>query len=161
MTRRVPSGSTLADRLAYYSVRTEAGCLVWTGSKDGRLGYGKLRWNGPMRYAHRLAWELANGPVPEGLVLRHTCDNPPCIEITHLLLGTQTDNVADCFARGRQSERSGEANNSARLTWTAVRLIREARSTGAGLKEIAERFGISMSQAHNITAHKQWKESAA
>ncbi len=114
--RRVPVRATLAERLSFYSERSENGCLEWTGSDDGKAGYGKLRWQGRMRYAHQLAWEDANGPVPEGKVLRHRCDNPPCIDVGHLLVGTQAENVADSFARGRAANRTGEHNNSARLT---------------------------------------------
>lgn len=52
-------------------------------------------------YAHRYAWVLANGPIAPGLVVCHTCDNPPCINVDHLFIGTQADNVRDMYAKGR------------------------------------------------------------
>ncbi|WP_341856406.1 HNH endonuclease signature motif containing protein [Brachybacterium sp. GPGPB12] len=76
-------------------------CLVWIGSRD-LSGYGRVKAEGlPPRGAHRAAWELANGQIPDGLVVRHKCDNPPCVRLEHLELGTAQDNVNDMIARGR------------------------------------------------------------
>ena len=72
-------------------------CHVWRGKTNG-FGYGMMRG---LR-AHRVAWELAHGGIPDGLVVRHlVCDNPPCVNVDHLALGTQTDNMADMMAHGR------------------------------------------------------------
>ena len=79
-------------------------CSEWTGATDDD-GYGRRRWRGKVRKAHRVAWEIAYGPIPEGAKVLHRCDNPPCIEPTHLFLGTQADNVADMIAKGRQGHR--------------------------------------------------------
>ncbi|MGH7024521.1 MAG: HNH endonuclease signature motif containing protein [Caulobacteraceae bacterium] len=59
-----------------------------------------VKWR-DTRYAHRLAWELANGPIPDGLLILHKCDNPVCCNPDHLFLGTAADNHADCAAKGR------------------------------------------------------------
>lgn len=79
-------------------------CLVWTGANDGREGgYGRV-WIGSKGYtvnAHRWVWEQTNGPVPDGLMVRHKCDNPPCVNIEHLELGTALDNTRDRDERGR------------------------------------------------------------
>jgi HNH endonuclease len=158
---RVPTDMPLAERLAFYSRPDASGCRIWKGSTDGRMGYGKLRWRGKMQYAHRLVWELRMGSIPPGLIVRHSCDIPACIAIDHLLLGTQAENVADCFERNRASVRTGEFNNSAKLSWPIVREIRARRGAGLKLQEIADLYGISMSQAHNIVSNKQWKEDAA
>lgn len=81
-------------------------CWLWTASvfKD-RYGYGKFNAASekPTRvvYAHRFSWELANGPIPDGLWVLHHCDNPPCVRPDHLFLGTQSANVADMHSKGR------------------------------------------------------------
>jgi hypothetical protein len=77
------------------------GCREWTGFRDG-LGRGKFSFKGRPVKAHRMAYELAVGPIPPGLKVCHSCDNPPCCESTHLFLGTQADNVADMVRKGRQ-----------------------------------------------------------
>lgn len=162
MTKRkyVPRSFTLRQRLDFYSNRSPNGCLEWTGCDDGRAGYGKLRWQGRMQYAHRLAWEDAHGPIPLGLEPRHTCDNPPCIDLANLELGTHAQNVADSFARGRASKRTGEANNAARLTTGQVEEIRRLHAAGSTGAALARQFGMSRSQISNIVNHHQWKECA-
>ena len=75
----------------------EGGCWVWTGTRQV-FGYGiSLRY----RLAHRVSWEIANGPIPDGLWVLHRCDNPPCVNPAHLFLGTQTENMRDMTAKGR------------------------------------------------------------
>lgn len=111
-----------------------------------------------MKYAHVIAWEIANGrTVPDGLVVRHTCDNPPCIEPRHLILGTQAENVADMFARNR-CDRTGERNNSAKVTAEAVQAIRAKHAVGQKVSSLSREYGISESQVKNIVTRKQWKE---
>jgi hypothetical protein len=76
-------------------------CDEWTGLRDEQ-GYGRVyvSGRGAVR-AHRLAWETAYGPIPDGLCVLHTCDNPPCRNVEHLFLGTRTDNAADRESKGR------------------------------------------------------------
>ena len=91
-----------AERLAAKLERKPNGCLEWTGRAGNGLGYGKIHFNGKQVYTHRVAWELVNGPIPNGLYILHSCDNPPCCELTHLSLGTHAENMADMVAKGRQ-----------------------------------------------------------
>jgi hypothetical protein len=78
-----------------------AACWTWTGGQSG-TGYGYLYWRGRRQYAHRVAWELANGqPIPPGMLVRHHCDNPLCCRPSHLALGRQSDNSRDMALRGR------------------------------------------------------------
>lgn len=78
----------------------ETSCWKWQGALVS-TGYGQLRWFGRLTPAHRVAYELANGEIPEGLLIRHTCDNPPCCNPAHLLTGTPADNARDRTERGR------------------------------------------------------------
>lgn len=95
--RPVPS---VAERIASRCTEQFNGCLVWKGATvDG--GYGRIQLNKKSSLLHRVAWELVNGPIPDGMVVCHTCDNPPCVNVAHLFLGTQLDNLADMRAKGR------------------------------------------------------------
>jgi transposase-like protein len=76
--------------------RRPSGCLEGAGPR-----YGKLMADRTQVSAHRAAYIVHNGPIPDGYVVRHACDNPPCVEPTHLLVGTHADNEADKWQRGR------------------------------------------------------------
>lgn len=95
-------GQSLSER--YWSKVRIAGpdeCWEWQAGKHS-YGYGKFWVDGKTRGAHQVAWEWANHQeVPRGMVVRHTCDNPACVNPAHLLLGQQTDNVRDRDERGR------------------------------------------------------------
>lgn len=154
---RGPNGESLGKKLRRKSQPAANGCREWTGWCDDG-GYGRVAVDRGMRPAHVVAWELANGQrVPDGLVVRHTCDNPSCIETSHLVLGTQAQNVADMFNRGR-CDRSGERNNSAKLTADSVQAIRAKHAVGQSVSSLSRDYGISESQVKNIVTRKQWKE---
>ncbi len=85
---------------AHVKIDKETDCHIWT---RGHLptGYGSLSVNGLARATHRLAWEVANGPIPEGMMVLHTCDNRRCCNPAHLKLGTHADNMRDMKLKGR------------------------------------------------------------
>lgn len=111
-----------AERLTAGLVLALNGCLEWTGHTD-RDGYGRIQINGKPARVHRFAWELANGPIPDGLSVLHHCDNPPCGQTEptegypdgHLFLGTHVENMADRSAKGRRRK---EASRAARTQVT-------------------------------------------
>lgn len=77
------------------------GCWEWSGARAPK-GYGRLQTPQGVTLAHRLSWEFEHGPVPVGLFVLHRCDNPPCVRIDHLFVGTAMDNTSDMIAKGRQ-----------------------------------------------------------
>ena len=80
-----------------------SGCHLWIGAVAG-WGYGSTRIGGKNMRAHRAVWELTNGPIPHGLWVLHRCDNPLCVNPTHLFLGTHTDNMRDAVHKGRHAK---------------------------------------------------------
>jgi hypothetical protein len=114
-------------------------CWPWTGSRHVRAGHGRLvvgGRSGAVQYAHRLAYAHWVGPIPDGLVVRHTCDNPPCVNPGHLLIGTQADNALDMVQRRRHGRE--------RLTPADVRALRGLGpdATYGQNKALGERYGV-------------------
>ena len=131
-------------------------CWIWTAGKF-RKGYGSIKVSGKSLYTHRVAWVLANGPIPSGLDVLHRCDNPACVRVDHLFLGTNADNVRDRENKGRGVTFSGEAHNMAKLTSAKVDEIRALYAAG-GIKqcELAERFGVRQAAISSIVLRKIW-----
>lgn len=90
----------VAERLWSKTVVTPSGCFEWTGFKV-RKGYGTIKIAGKPRRVHRVAWEIENGLIPADLFVCHKCDNPSCVNVQHLWLGTAADNAADMVNKGR------------------------------------------------------------
>ena len=88
------------------------GCTEWTASRL-RYGYGNFRYQGAPS-AHRAGWLLFRGPIPAGMCVLHICDNPPCVNLDHLYLGTQKDNAQDAMARGRYRNSQAEKTHCKR-----------------------------------------------
>lgn len=93
-------GRDFLTRLREDVTISESGCWEWQGTMM-QNGYGRVRYEGAEWYTHRLAWTLANGPIPDGLLVMHACDNRRCVNVGHLSLGTVADNAADMVAKGR------------------------------------------------------------
>lgn len=147
-------------KLSLRTERTES-CWLWRGPLD-RSGYGKLRVceAGVARTvsAHRLAWTLAHGPIPEGLLVCHHCDTPACVRPDHLFLGTHIDNMADMVRKGRArtSDKHGSNNPRSKLTPEQVRLIFAWRAMGESQGKIALKLGINQSTVSDIERGRRW-----
>lgn len=100
MSPRIYTRRLLVDRFRDHII-TGPGCWDWRGKK-WRNGYGVFVVDAELQVAaHRFAWELVNGPVPDGLWVLHSCDNPPCTRLDHLFLGDRKANMEDCARKGR------------------------------------------------------------
>jgi hypothetical protein len=103
-----------------------------------------------------VAWTLAEGDIPEGLMVLHRCDNPPCVRPGHLFLGTAKDNAVDMTRKGRNFRvptRRGEANESAKITVAIAEAIRTSPRQGI---DLAQEYGISKSLVSLIRLGKRW-----
>jgi len=96
-----------------YVDQPQVGCWEWQRGHNAK-GYGQVWFCGEMRDAHRLAWFLAVGEIPNGLCVLHTCDNPSCCNPVHLWLGTKADNTRDALAKGRLRSLNGEKTHCKR-----------------------------------------------
>lgn len=142
-------------------VKTE-GCWMWTAFRmSGKgHGYGQLTYNYKRYLAHRLAWILTFGPIPDGLCVLHKCDNPACINPTHLFLGTQLDNLADMRAKGRHSKGPtiwGERHGMAKLTGDDVRSIRAAHVIGVSIRILGQEYRVNRKTITKILSGASWK----
>lgn len=136
----------------WQAFRTDEGYGQFTTILTERYASGRLKVK--THIASRLAFELAHGAIPEGYCVRHTCDNPPCCNPKHLILGDQEQNIADRIARRRSA--SGANNGRAKLTDEQVREIRYVASNQPRIA-LARQFNVSPSVVRNIVSGKTWK----
>lgn len=154
--------ASLAEKLAAYSDRsggTES-CWPWLAATQ-RHGYGKV--SDPERKrdvaAHRASWELVNGPIPDGMEICHSCDNPPCINPAHLFLCSHSENMADMRSKGRSGRTSlpGSQNPIAKLNECEVADILSALAAGERGSSIARRYRVSHTSICDIASGRSWK----
>lgn len=136
---------TLINRFdAKVRINEETGCHEWTGAKNEK-GYGWFSLDGAVKKAHRVAWQLTHGPIPQGLYVLHACDNPSCVNVNHLFLGTHADNMLDMARKGR--------SRTTKLSLDDVYAIRSAVGTN---RSIAEQYGVHYSLVSKIRSGKRW-----
>lgn len=140
------------------------GCWLWQGALYPN-GYGVAsRMDRTQTTAHRIAWELTNGPIPDGLLVLHHCDNRRCVNPAHLFLGTQQDNMDDMWAKGRGAtgnrlnhpSQQGENNRAAQLTGAQVREIKTCLERGMRQCDVMRRFGLTRSNVWAIAHGVSW-----
>ncbi|UJE15705.1 HNH endonuclease [Gordonia phage Ligma] len=136
---------------------TPSGCLVWTGA-TARKGYGVIRWRADrMTTATRVSWELEHGrpPAPDELI-RHTCDNPPCVNPAHLLVGDHADNSNDMHDRNPNT--TGEGRADSKLTYAAVDdMRRRYRAGGSTFQGLADEYGVALTTARDAVTGLAWR----
>ena len=157
------SRAPIAERFwSWVDVGEPDQCWPSRGCLRGASGHVNFQANGKGNYAHRVAWELTHGPVPDGLHVLHHCDNPPCCNPAHLFLGTHADNMADMAAKGRYRviPQPGERNPQAKLTEPEVVTIRRRYAAG-GISQaaLAREYGVSPALVGMIVRRQIWTQS--
>lgn len=159
------SGKDMADikqkLMDYSELDPGTGCRLWNRYYD-RSGYGRVRYQGKTRFAHRVAYQVFVGPIPEGLCVLHSCHTPACINPDHLRVGTPKDNAEDRVRAGRNALCSGENHGRAKLTLEKAHNIRQTYSSGNYTQsEVGSLFGVGQQLISRIVRGERWKESAS
>lgn len=132
------------------------GCWIWTAHATLQ-GYGQIRVDGKTLKAHRVAWSLVNGQIPDSMMVLHHCDNPSCVNPAHLHLGTLADNNRERCERGRSFIPLGETNAASKLIEPQVLEIRECYANGGiTQRELAKRYGVCKSLISAIVNRRNW-----
>lgn len=143
--------------------RSSGDCWIWTAQRN-RKGYGAFSVDGRSRQAHRVAYTLFVGPIPEGMFVCHRCDVPACVNPRHLFLGTAADNSADMVRKNRRRGAlvpvAGEKHPAARLTERDVRDIRRRAAEGEPRSGLALRYGITRENVRRIVLRQTWRHVA-
>lgn len=138
-------------------------CWEWTGALY--RGYGRMRLNDKRRSritVHRFSWELHNGPIPDGMLVCHHCDNRRCVRPDHLFLGTYSENTFDSVAKNRnykepRSNLKGESHPMAKLNEQQVCCIRQESTQGLSQRQLAIRYNVSRRTIVDIVHRHSWQ----
>lgn len=162
-----PTGRPVTDPLVRFEklhAMSASGCDEWTGHCEPRGGYGVFSIvRGKHMFASRAAWILHFGPLRKDQCVCHRCDNPKCVRLDHLFLGTHAENMADMKAKGRWTPRipnRGVKVNTAKLTEAGVRRMRKLREAGWTYARLAAKFGIKISTVQKTCVRTYWKHVA-
>ncbi len=158
------------------TILLEDECWPWKAKSKKRRGYGQFKWNGKQLAASRMAYALTHASAPAGILVMHTCDNPPCCNPLHLILGTHKDNTQDMLLKGRSKfvpcnsrhfnigkwrathlSSKGSLHPGAKLNEEQARRIKAELARGVRGIDIAKAFGCSVHTVSNINRGKQWK----
>ena len=134
------------------------GCWLWTGWKNYR-GYGGITINKKCIRTHRYSWQLHNGIIPQNMNVCHKCDNPPCVNPSHLFLGTNKDNISDCIKKGRKpiTDTKGIKHWYHKFTNDQIKYIRNYPIYRGSGRELAEMFNVSRECVYAIRKNRNWK----
>lgn len=138
--------------------RGDEECWPWTGSKFTNNPYGRLRRGARTFKAHRVAWELTHGVIPQEMLVCHRCDNPPCCNPAHLFVGSLADNNRDRHRKGRTKlpDNRGERNGVSKITLEIAQRIRSEHATGATLADLGRRYGLCGTTVWAVVHRRTW-----
>lgn len=136
-------------------------CIIWQAHTvksrgDDRWQYGRFKAGGRSVLAHRYAYEQAHGPIPDGMLVLHRCDNTRCVNPAHLFLGTHAENMADMACKGRASRHgkpprhAGDTHPRAKVSQADVEVIRSRRASGTTTSALAREYGVSATHVRRI-----------
>lgn len=131
-------------------------CWIWKGNKSPQ-GYGFIVTDQKMYRSHRVCYELCNGPIPKGMYVCHRCDNPQCVNPSHLWLGTPAENNRDRANKKRNNHTFGELHPSAKINSADVVEIRKMAEQGVRQRDIATLYGITQHSVWSIIHRKTWQ----
>lgn len=151
--------SNLLHNRFWSKTQKNGDCIEWSAHRSSK-GYGEFYFNGHTRRAHRISWIITNGEIPEGMLVCHRCDNPPCVNPEHLFLGSPKVNMVDRVHKGHYPKNSprigGERNRLHKLTDASVLEAKALRPTMT-LRELASRYGVHIAVIHRAITGKTWK----
>lgn len=140
---------SIRERILQRSKKISSGCIVWTGTKSHGYGVLNLYLGKNKNYlAHRLAYELANGPILDKSFVLHSCDNPQCVNPKHLFLGSQKDNMLDKQCKHRAAKAFSPAD---------VQKIRELIFMGRMDVYIAKKYKVTPKAVRDIRVGNTWR----
>ena len=145
---------TVEQRL-WARVDKDAPSECWPFRKAASHEYGQLMDGYRPVLAHRLAYELTKGSIPEGMVVRHTCDNPPCCNPAHLVVGTYADNSRDMTVRGRAARLF--QISTTKLTDEQAREVVCRRRAGESSAVLADEFGVSRGYVNDLASGRAYR----
>ena len=152
MTYSLASKAREISDLFWSKVDKQDECWIWIAAIN-MFGYGHFAIERKIYKAHRVAYMIKHGDIPDGMYILHSCDNPACVNPEHLRVGTQKDNIMDRTIRGRHNPTSGTKNAWAKLTEKDVLQI---RGSNLSALELSELYGISRSNIYNILGRRTW-----
>lgn len=130
-------------------------CWVWT-SECVNKGYGRMKYGTVRQLAHRISWELKNGPIPKDLQVLHQCDKPPCVRPDHLFLGTQKENLQDMLKKGRANKAIGQRHGRSKITEADVRKAHYLVADGVPQMEVALKLGVHVNTIARVISGSRW-----
>lgn len=148
---------TIQQRIEKHSIQNEKnGCVEWVAFKN-HCGYGRINVGGQIRFAHRVAYELKHGKIPDGIEICHFCDNPACVNVDHLFPATHAENMADMRQKGRADrlkKSKGVLHHMAKLHDADVKkILLDDRSPSA----ICAEYGVTEGAIRQIKVRKTWR----
>jgi len=143
--KRIPIPIRIIEKVS----KEGGACWLWSGC-CGNDGYGVMGVGRKQKRVHRMAYECFVGPIPDGMLVCHTCDVPRCVNPDHLFLGTPKDNTADMVKKGRKPIVSRDLHHNSKLTSDQVKDLIRLRDSGKKLQELASVYGISFGTVSQI-----------
>lgn len=134
-----------------------SGCWIWMGASrvSRKWPYGSFWLDGKLEMAHRAAWQLFHGAIPDGALICHSCDVPLCVNPAHLFCGSAMDNMLDMRAKGRSAE--GHCVRAAKIAKLTPEQVTEIRASALSHGKLAKLYGMSRGAIQHIKEGRTWK----